>query len=206
MRITITLGASMKTLLSTLLLALSLSALAGNGKPPGGSDPCRDSQDVREIFGCETNEFGFERFDDATILMAINRDARISCSPGGLCRFSSVTSNDRRFTATFSFGEGNTFNSGSGSGTNIIIPGGGAGCGNLCDTGPYYGITLRYTTGRCTQTVNVPRSVYYALNRYMYGLMTETGGTRRGFTPADEAMIMFYTTVMKQATGCVAGQ
>lgn len=46
----------------------------------------------------------------------------------------------------------------------------------------------------------------YALNRYMYGLMTETGGTRRGFTPADEAMIMFYTTVMKQATGCVAGQ
>lgn len=190
----------MKTLFSILLLALSLTALAG------AKDPCRDSQDVREIFGCETNEFGFERFDDSTILMAINRDARISCTPGGLCRLSSVTSNDRRFTATFSFGEGNTWNNGSGNGTNIIIPGNGAGCGNLCDSGPYYGITLRFTAGRCTQTVNVPRSVYYALNRYMYGLMTETGGTRRGFTPADEAMIMFYTTVMKQATGCVAGQ
>lgn len=192
----------MKSLMFFIMLSLSFGAVAGSGS----SDPCRDSQDVRELYGCETNEFGFERFDDATILMAINRDARISCSEGGLCRLSSVTSNDSRFTATFSFGEGNTFNNGSGSGTNIIIPGGGTGCGNLCDSGPYYGITLRYTKGRCTQTVNVPRSVYYALNRYMYGLMTETGGTRRGFTPADEAMIMFYTTVMKQATGCVAGQ
>jgi hypothetical protein len=40
----------------------------------------------------------------------------------------------------------------------------------------------------------------------MYGLISEEGGTRRGFTPADEAMIMFYSTIMKQATGCVAGQ
>jgi hypothetical protein len=39
----------------------------------------------------------------------------------------------------------------------------------------------------------------------MYGLMTETGETKRGFTPADEAMIMFYTTIMKQANGCQAG-
>ncbi len=186
---------------TTLALILGLLAFSASAK-----DLCRDSQDVREIFGCETNEFGFERFDDETILMAINRDARIACDGAGLCRISSVTSNDRRFTATFSVGQGNAGWSG-GNGTNIIIPGNGSnGCGNLCDEGPYYGITLRYSTGRCTQTVNVPRSVYYAVNRYMYGLMTETGGTRRGFTPADEAMIMFYTTIMKQATGCVAPQ
>jgi hypothetical protein len=36
----------------------------------------------------------------------------------------------------------------------------------------------------------------------MYGLMAEDGGTRRGFTPADEAMIMFYTTIMSKASGC----
>ncbi len=189
----------MKNIVFLLLCLTSFLAFAQK-------DPCRNSQQVREIFACETTEFGFEKFDDSSILMAINRDARVACNSSGLCQFSSVTSNDRRFTASFSIGEGNSFstgmNGGSG-GTNIIIPTTGTGLGT---SQPYYGITLRYTSGRCTQTVNVPRSVYYAVNRYMYGLMTETGETRRGFTPADEAMIMFYTTIMKQATGCVAAQ
>jgi hypothetical protein len=196
----------MKKILSILCLLLTTIAFA---------DPCRDSHDVREVFGCETNEFAFERFNDSSIMMAINRDARIACDQSGLCRFSSVTSNDHRFTATFSFGEGNQSGM-MGSGTNIYLPGnGGNGSGclggndgngkNSCSQ-PYWGITLKFTKGQCSQTVRVPRAVYYALNRYMYGLMSEEGGTRRGFTPADEAMIMFYTTVMKQATGCVAGQ
>lgn len=183
-------------------LILLLCLFASQVFAEDGGSPCESSQEVQDIFGCETNEFSFEKFDDSTILMAINRDARIACNASGLCRISSVTSNDRRFTASFSIGEGNTFGSGLGNGTNIIVPGN----GNLGSTEPYYGITLKFTTGRCTQTVNVPRAVYYAVNRYMYGLMTETGGTRRGFTPADEAMIMFYTTIMKQATGCVAAQ
>lgn len=193
----------MKLAIVMLSLFLSIGAFAIEG---GGGDPCRDSQEVRDIFGCETDEFSFERFDDSTILMAINRDARIACSPAGLCQLSSVTSHDRRFTATFSVGEGSMFNGMGGSGTNIIIPGAGGSYGCTACSEPYYGITLRFSSGSCTQKVNVPRSVYYAVNRYMYGLMTEEGGTRRGFTPADEAMIMFYTTVMKQATGCVAAQ
>lgn len=160
------------------------------------------NDDVDATFSSGSREFEFERFDDQSILMAINADANIACSRAGLCRLSSVTSKDQRFTVQFNFGEGNSWNMGSGTGTNIIIPGSGSTFGN---NAPYYGVTVRYTTGRCTQTINVPRAVYYALNRYMYGLMTETGGTRRGFTPADEAMIMFYTTVSKQATGCVAG-
>jgi hypothetical protein len=164
----------------------------------------QQTQDVDDIFAGGTREFEFERFDDDSILMAINQDARIACNNNGLCKLTSVTSNDMRFTAQFNFGEGNMWNSGlGGTGTNIIIPGTGA---NFGTNQPYYGVTLKFTAGKCTQTVNVPRSVYYAINRYMYGLMTEEGGTRRGFTPADEAMIMFYTTVMKQATGCVAAQ
>lgn len=182
------------------LLSLNVFAFAS-----GGGNPCQESQNPREVFGCGTDEFEFERFDDSTILMAINRDARFACDSSGLCRLTSVTSNDRRFSATFSVGQGNQVGQFGGSGTNIIIPGSsGYGC-NGCNE-PYYGITLRFTAGRCTQTVNVPRAVYYAVNRYMYGLLTEEGATRRGFTPADEAMIMFYTTIMKQATGCVAGQ
>lgn len=189
----------MKSLFTALCFLFMAQAFAG--------DPCRDSQEVRDVFGCETNEFSFERFDDSSIMMAINRDARIACDQAGLCRISSVTSRDRRFTATFTVGEGNQWGGMMGGGTNVIIPGnGGWGCDNDCSSQPYYGITLKFTSGTCHQTVKVPRAVYYAVNRYMYGLLSEEGGTRRGFTPADEAMIMFYTTIMKQATGCVAAQ
>ena len=164
--------------------------------------------DLGDDFGGGHREFEFEHFDDQSILLAINRDARIACNKAGLCQISSVTSRDHRFTATFMVGQGNMWGAGmggagnAGGGTNIIIPGG----NGFFSNEPFYSLSLRYTVGRCTQTVNVPRSVYYAINRYMYGLLTEEGGTRRGFTPADEAMIMFYTTIMKQATGCIAAQ
>ncbi|MGE3610752.1 MAG: hypothetical protein AB7I27_14265 [Bacteriovoracaceae bacterium] len=187
-----------------VLVTLLFTSLAYGSFEQSGPNESNQDEDVGDVFGRGTDEFAFEKFDDKSILVAINRDAQMACDRSGLCRLSSVTSNDRRFTATFSIGEGNSMGAGvsGGSGTNIIIPSN----GNLGEVQPYYGLTLRYTIGKCTQTVNVPRSVYYAINRYMYGLLTEEGGTRRGFTPADEAMIMFYTTIMKQASGCVAGQ
>lgn len=157
-----------------------------------------------DIFGGGNDEFEFEAFDNKSILVAIKRDMEIACSKNGLCTLSAVTSNDRRFSAQFNIGEGNSMgNWNGGGGTTVIVPGQN---GNIGESQPYYGLSLRFTTGRCTQTVMVPRALYISMNRYMYGLMTEEGGTRRGFTPADEAMIMFYSTIMKQATGCVAAQ
>lgn len=186
-------------LILALCLPLSLMAMAKEGDSTNGGHP----DDVDSTFGGGTREFEFERFDDDSILMAINHDAQFACTRDGLCRLSSVTSNDNRFTIQFNAGIGSQLGQMGNSGTNIIIPSQG---GTFGQNEPYVGLTVRYTRGKCTQTVNVPRSVYYALNRYMYGLLTEEGGTRRGFTPADEAMIMFYTTVMKQASGCVAAQ
>ena len=90
----------------------------------------------------------------------------------------------------------------NGGGTTVIVPGTG---GNYSSE-PFFGVSLRYTRAKCTQMVKVPRSLYIGINRYMYGLINEDGGTRRGFTPSDEAMIMFYSTIMKQASGCVASQ
>ena len=69
-----------------------------------------------------------------------------------------------------------------------------------------WGVNIAYNVGHCTQTVMVPRALFYALNRYMYGLMQANGEAKKGFTPADEAMIMFYTTIAKQATGCSSGK
>ena len=141
-------------MLFSIVLLFTVGAMAQH-QEQGGFDPCYDSQEVQDVFGCETDEFDFERFDDESILMAINRDARIACNSAGLCQISSVTSRDRRFTASFMVGEGNPLGGLNGGGTNIILPADG---GINGETRPYYGLNLSYSTGRCTQTVNVPRS------------------------------------------------
>lgn len=156
--------------------------------------------DIDDIFNRGETEFEFERFSDDGILLAIDQDAELACV-NGLCTLHSVTNRYGGFEVSFNLGEGSPNSNGTGV-TNIYT--GGKPGGSNCSTCPqqYWGITLKYRKGQCTQKINVPRSVYYAINRYMYGLMTEEGGTRRGFTPADEAMIMFYTTIMSKATGC----
>lgn len=172
----------MKKILMALLLVTQAPAFAG---------------DIDDIFGPGDDQFQFQRFSDDMILLQIDQDANIACKDG-VCTLHSVSNNYGGFEVAFQLGEGNAFNSGSGSVTNIYT----GGSDNVSTDGMFWGLTVRYRRGNCTQTVNVPRSVYYSLNRYMYGLMTETGGTRRGFTPADEAMIMFYTTIMDKANGC----
>lgn len=156
-----------------------------------------------EQFGSGNDEFEFERFDNESIHLAIKRDMDVACDKKGLCTLSAVTSNDSRFTAQFNIGEGYPMNGYQGNGTTVIVPN-----SNNYQNGAesFYGVSLKYTRAKCTQLIQVPRSLYISINRYMYGLMTEDGSTRRGYTPADEAMIMFYSTIMKQATGCVAGQ
>lgn len=182
-----------KKLLILIGSILLIQSMAFGQKFPGGND---------DDFGSGSDEFDFERFSNENVLRMIDNDAQFACDRSGLCTIHSVTSNDRRFTASFSFGEGQNNNQfGNGGGT-VIVAGGGNGQ-NLANQ-PYWGVNLEFTTGRCTQTVKVPRSLYYSMNRYMYDLMDENGNTRRGFDPAKEAMIMFYSTIMKEAKGCVA--
>lgn len=172
----------MKNVLLTLALLFSTALFAG---------------DIDDMFGGGEDEFEFERFSDSQILLQIDADAEVACH-SGVCTLHSVSNNYGGWEVSFNLGEGNSTN--NGGGTNIYTGGAGVGC-NDCPR-DYWGIQVKYGRGQCTQRINVPRSVYYAVNRYMYGLMTEEGGTRRGFTPADEAMIMFYTTIMAKATGC----
>ncbi len=161
------------------------------------------ADEIDDIFNPGEREFEFDRYSNEGILLKIDQDARIACSIEGLCKLSSVRTDSKGWEVSFNVGQGGAINSGSGT---TIITGGYDGKNDTCNTCDQlnWGLTLAYRSGQCTQTVMVPRSLYYAMNRYMYGLMTETGETKRGFTPADEAMIMFYTTIMKQATGCQA--
>lgn len=165
------------------------------------------ANDYDDIFGPGNQEFQFERFSNEGILLAIDQDARIACQPNGQCVLSSVQTDSKGWEVAFNVGQGGGINSGTGT---TVITGGYDGGKNDCnDCNPlHWGMTVSYKVAHCTQQVMVPRSLYYSMNRYLYGLMQETGETRKGFTPADEAMIMFYTTIMKQASasGCNTGK
>jgi hypothetical protein len=162
------------------------------------------AQAERGPFDQGQGEFEFARFSNEGILLAIDRDARLACSENGQCVLSSVQTNSAGWEVAFNVGEGMNYNNGGGT---TIFTGGYGGNPNSCETcnRTHWGLTVTYRRGQCTQQVMVPRSLYFAMNRYIYGLMQETGQTRRGFTPADEAMIMFYTTIMKQASANSCG-
>ena len=163
------------------------------------------ADEIDDMFaGGEDQEFDFNSFGEDQIMRAISHDASIACKDG-LCTLTSVDTKYKEFKININSGLGNNANSGFG--------GYGSGQGNVVSfntntgsTDPvdrvHAGINMQVKIGKCTRAVKVPRSLYYAINRYMYGLMEEDSSTRRAFTPADEAMIVFYTTVMRQADGC----
>ena len=182
----------MRTFLLLSLLIVNSLAFAGS---------------IDDIFDPGNKEFIFERFTDNKILLAIDNDARIACQPNGQCVLSSGKTDSKGWEIAFNVGQGGRTN--SNGGTTIITGGYDLGQNNCADCSPtYWGFTVAYRVSHCTQVVLVPRSLYYSMNRYLYGLMQETGETRKGFTPADEAMIMFYSTIMKQASAssCSSGK
>jgi hypothetical protein len=163
------------------------------------------ADEIDDLFaGGEDQEFEFERFSEDNIMKAISSDAGIVCKRG-LCTLSSVNTKYKEFTINMNGGLGNNASGGfggfgDGDGTFINL---GEQPGSLSfEDRLHAGINMQLKVGSCVRNVNIPRSLYYSVNRYMYGLMNEDSTTRRSFTPADEAMILFYTTIMKQANGC----
>ncbi|MFI5391551.1 MAG: hypothetical protein ACHQYQ_09330 [Bacteriovoracales bacterium] len=168
------------------------------------------ADNIDDLFaGGEDREFEFARFSEANVMEAISHDAGMACK-NGLC---TLTSNDTRFkefSINMNGGMGNNENGGfggygpgSGTGIGIFLPTtGGSSLDLPFESRLHANINIQLKVGTCVRTVKIPRSLYYAINRYMYGLMNEDSTTRRSFTPADEAMILFYTTVMKEASAC----
>ena len=186
----------MKTILKLAVALISVSAFASNGN--GGLNGSDDD------FGRGSDEFEFEKYSNENVLNMIEEDMEFACDRAGLCTLHAVTQSDSRFTVSFNVGEGSPINSGGRSDGSVIITGGGDGGNDLLGSQEYWGLSLEHSVGTCTQNIKVPRSLYVSMNRYMYDLMDENGNTRRGFDPSKEAMIMFYSTIMKEASGCNA--
>lgn len=155
--------------------------------------------DLASALGGGSQEFEYTKYTDQYIQMKIHESAQVNCKKG-MCTLFAQTTNSQGFTVEFSVGENaNGGYSSGGNGTVVVVPGSGSTTGTVQ---PYIGLTLRYNVGTCTQKVKVPESLYVSMNTFLYNFMNEDGTPVRGFTPADEAMIMFYSTIMKQATGC----
>ncbi len=144
-------------------------------------------------------EFEYTRYTEEYIQLKIQEQVKVSCRKN-MCTMFATSTQGHKFSTQFMVGEGMPMNGNIGGGGVVILPGGGIGGG--FQTGPYIGLTLQYTYSTCTQKIKVPEPLFVAMSSFMYHFVNEDGTPRRGFTPADEAMILFYSTIMKQANGC----
>ena len=71
-----------------------------------------------------------------------------------------------------------------------------------------YGVQVTWDNTKCTKTIMVDKSVYDSVTTYMAMLVNTKPGedkTFPQFTPAEETMILFYTTVMELTKGQTCG-
>jgi hypothetical protein len=157
------------------------------------------ADEIDDGFGVGNTSFLLEKSANYDIMLTIVKDAKIACLPSGQCVLSSVSNENKGWDVSFSVGQG--INYGSTNGTTIITGGYDTNYGGCPSCQPVnWGLTLTHHAYHCSQKVMVPRSLYIAMNRYLYGLLQENGEPRKGLTPADETMIIFYSTIMKQAS------
>ncbi len=183
----------MKKILSFMICALLLNVAFAN---QGYENNYDNEDELFDTIAGGEEEFEFIRYSPEYIQMSINEDMKVACKKG-MCTLFSIANSGDEFKIEFNVGDGNTSNNG---GNIVIVPGDSYSTNQ--GSNPFVGLSVSYTYKTCEQEIKVPRSLYIAMNTYMYGLITEEGTTRRAFTPADEAMIIFYSTIIKQATGC----
>jgi len=130
----------------------------------------------------------------------LTKDAsNITCNKG-LCTLFSVTVNKQQFTVTSYVGTGTQMQN-TGGGVNNYY-GSTSTPQNSGTLG--YGLQITWDKTHCTKNVDVDKSVYDSVTTYMKQLINSKPGedpTYPQFTPAEQTMILFYTTVMELTKG-----
>ena len=170
------------------------------GQNPGQHPhPCKGGKCGHGEYDGGSGEYEQIYYTPAYISKMIANDMSIQCYRG-LCEMAMVDTRGKAFVAevTAGYGNQNGMNGSGGPGGLVIV--GTTGYNNTPQ--PYFGVTLRYVSQHCVQSVRVPTSLFVSMNTYLYNLINEDGTTKRSFDPAEQTMILFYTTILKQATGC----
>ncbi|MDG0814894.1 protease [Bdellovibrio svalbardensis] len=160
---------------------------------------CVNSTAFADEFDGGSGEFDpkpLPNYTEAEIQKKIAQEMEIACS-GNLCRIVGTDSSGEGWTVSFNVGYGN----GNGnSGTSIYI--GDKYNNNPNDTTWNAGITVTYKNYHCQSNLRVTPAVYRFVNTYMYNMVNSDGSTKRNFSPADQTVILFYTTMLNKVDSC----
>jgi hypothetical protein len=133
-------------------------------------------------------------YDEAEIQKKIAQEMSVACS-GNLCKIAGTDSSGEGWTVSFTVGYGN--NTGT-NGTNIYI----GDKSSTNDNGWNAGITVTYKNYTCESDLRVTPAVYRFVNTYMYNMVNGDGSVKRNFSPADQTVILFYTTMLNKVESC----
>lgn len=145
-------------------------------------------------------------YSDAEIQKKIQNEMAIACH-GNLCKIAGQDSHGSGWTVSFQIGYSNGGNngcnggSGCGNGGSTIYIGG----NNNSQPGGNANITVQYRTFKCHSNLLVTPAVYRFVNTYMYNMVNSDGSVKRNFSPADQTVILFYTTMLSKVESCASG-
>lgn len=130
----------------------------------------------------------------------VKRDASHIACEGNLCKIFSINIDSQKFTIGANLGDSRTgggYYGGYYGGGTIPNPD-----GPTNNIGRFSaGITVTWEDANCTKTINVDKAVYDSVTEYMKLLVNRDGTTNPSFTPAEQTMIVFYTTIMQLLRG-----
>ena len=137
----------------------------------------------------------------------LSRDAANIACDGNLCQIFEIEMNSKKFTVSANLGDSGLNNKNNGTTYNAYYGGGNNGSGGASgqQSGTGYGIGITWEKTNCHKKVNVDRSVYNSITTYMKLLVNDDGSTNPAFTPAEQTIIVFYTTMMELIKGTTCG-
>lgn len=136
---------------------------------------------------------------EADIQKQIKDEMQVACS-GNLCQIVGADSQGSSWTVSFNVGYGQPTGGNSSGGSSIYI---GDNNGNSGDKG-YAGVTVTYRNFKCSSQLRVTPAVYQFVNTYMYNMINHDYSTKRNFSPTEQTVILFYTTMLNKVENCKA--
>lgn len=170
----------LKSFVSTLALLLSLTTSVQADEFDGGSP--------------EYDPRPSPHYTESEIQKKIENEMQVACR-GALCTIVGTDSSGEGWTVSFNVGYGSSANSG---GNNFYIGGDGNNSGNDYNAG----ITVTYKNYSCNSSLRVTPAVYRFVNTYLYNMVNADGSTKRNFSPADQTVVLFYTTMLNKVDNC----
>lgn len=172
----------LKVLVGGILLAMSMQVNASEFDDGSG----------------EFNPRPLPQYSEAELQKKIENEMAIACS-GNLCKIVGQDSSGSGWTVQFQVGYGRA---NGGEGDTIYI--GDYDSGDRDNSG-FASITVTYKNYKCRSNLLVTPAVYRFVNTYLYNMVNSDGSVKRNFSPADQTVVLFYTTMLNKVSTCGNG-